>query len=261
MILVNQFRQWGIEAFAAFHVDQAIAEMIRARDLGLPYELAIVDGAEGVRSSQAWYDRLFAVGPLLGIELLPFARLGDPEPSQNTFAASAIKPLRPGLMLGTIAHVLNPSPPPECASQEPATVSNADREILLVEDNLSNQQLARRLLGELGYQVDVAANGIEAVEKVLTHTYAAVLMDCNMPLMGSIEATQLIRGREGSGSRLPIIALTPYARENERRRCMAAGMDDHVAKPIQLDDLRTVLERWVIARSPAQRSAARTTPD
>ncbi|MBI4902037.1 MAG: response regulator [Acidobacteria bacterium] len=245
MIIVNQLRQWGLEAFAAFHIDQAIAELLRARNLKQPYDLAIIDGADGARSSQVWYERLHAIQPLPAVEMLPFARLGVPEQPTVAFAASVTKPVRPRLLMATITHVLDPASAVEDPPVEPPTLQPPSQTILLVEDNLVNQRVARRLVEKLGYNVEVAANGVEAVERVDGNRYAAILMDCHMPEMDGLEATRVIRNREKSGRRVPIIALTAYVLENDRQRCLAAGMDDHIAKPIQVDDLRSALQRWV----------------
>lgn len=252
MIMVNQLRQWGLEAFAAFNVDQAISELVRSKQLNRRYDIAVIDGADGRRSLQSWYNRIYAVQPIPAIELLPFVRLGAIEPASHAFAASVTKPIRPRLLLATIAHVL--APPSEIAEQVPETLPPAPAvsKVLLVEDNLVNQRVAKRLVEKLGYCVDLAVNGREALEKVFSTHYAAVLMDCHMPEMGGLEATEVIRSRETPGRRIPIIALTAYVLENDRQRCLAAGMDDHIAKPIQIDDLRAALQRWI----PVEKSAA-----
>jgi len=117
--------------------------------------------------------------------------------------------------------------------------------VLLAEDNPVNQKIARRLLAQLGCEVDVVATGREALEASAEHDYAVILMDCQMPELDGYEATARIRVREGSGRRVPIIALTASAMPEDRERCLAAGMTGYISKPVRLDDLRTALNPWL----------------
>jgi signal transduction histidine kinase/CheY-like chemotaxis protein len=117
--------------------------------------------------------------------------------------------------------------------------------ILLVEDNALNRRLAGRMLSKLGYPFHEAGNGREAVEAVERNRYAAILMDCQMPVMDGFEATARIRGSGGAEPPPPIIALTANAMQGDREACLAQGMDDYVAKPVQMASLSAVLERWV----------------
>jgi CheY-like chemotaxis protein/HPt (histidine-containing phosphotransfer) domain-containing protein len=121
--------------------------------------------------------------------------------------------------------------------------------LLVAEDNLANQKLIVRLLAKLGYQTDVVANGREAVEAFARTPYSAVLLDCQMPVMDGWEAVAKIRTLEkAAATHTPIIAVTAHALPEDKERCLAAGMDDHIAKPVNVAILKTVLERWV-ARS------------
>jgi two-component system, sensor histidine kinase and response regulator len=117
--------------------------------------------------------------------------------------------------------------------------------ILIVEDNPVNRRVALRLLHHLGYRADTAENGAEAVEAVATGDYAAVLMDCDMPVVDGFEATRRIRATERPGPRLPILAVTAATRPGDREACIAAGMDDYLAKPIRASDLALALDRLI----------------
>ncbi len=116
--------------------------------------------------------------------------------------------------------------------------------LLVVEDNAVNQVVARRLLESQGHRVDIAENGAEAVDAVRRTTYQAVLMDCQMPVMDGYQATRIIRAAEGGSRHTPIIAMTAGAMAEDRERCLAAGMDDYIAKPVRGHELAEVLQRW-----------------
>jgi two-component system, sensor histidine kinase and response regulator len=122
--------------------------------------------------------------------------------------------------------------------------------VLLVEDNVLNQIVAVGILGRLGYHADVAENGRDAVAAVERGAYGAVLMDCRLPEMDGYQATAEIRRREGTTRHIPIIAMTASAIRADRDRCLAAGMDDYLAKPVMVDDVEAVLSRWLPAGSP-----------
>jgi CheY-like chemotaxis protein len=145
--------------------------------------------------------------------------------------------------VGAAAAGQEPGPSPT-----PAELPGAH--VLVVEDTPINQQVARGMLARLGYAVDVASDGLEALEAVSHHAYAAILMDCQMPRMDGFEATREIRRREGRTSRTPIIAMTASAMRGERDRCLAAGMDDYIAKPVRLQELQARLRRWSGADGP-----------
>jgi two-component system, sensor histidine kinase len=123
--------------------------------------------------------------------------------------------------------------------------------ILVVEDNPINQQVATGWLQRLGCHADVAANGFEALDALRRMAYSAVLMDCQMPEMDGFQATAEIRRLEGSGRRTPIIAMTANAMKGDRERCLAAGMDDYISKPVRIEELEVVLRRFL---GPANRA-------
>ncbi len=118
--------------------------------------------------------------------------------------------------------------------------------ILLVEDNQVNQKLILLFLKKLGYQAETVSNGREAVKASSSNQYALILMDCDMPEMDGFEATIAIRHHEqGTGRHIPIIALTASVMKGDKEKCFAAGMDDFLGKPMNLQDLRAMIERWM----------------
>jgi CheY-like chemotaxis protein len=117
--------------------------------------------------------------------------------------------------------------------------------VLLAEDNVVNQKIALRLLEKAGMQVDVVVNGREAIAAVERAAYDLILMDCQMPEMDGFEATAEIRRRERGNRHLPICALTANAMAGDRERCLAAGMDDYISKPIGLQQLQEAIQRLI----------------
>jgi CheY-like chemotaxis protein len=118
------------------------------------------------------------------------------------------------------------------------------KRVLVCEDNAVNQKLAARMLEKMGCRIDVAANGKEAVSMALAMPYDLVLMDCQMPEMDGYQATQEIRIRMGE-RHVPILAMTANAMQGDRDKCIAAGMDDYISKPMKIEALRDALNRWL----------------
>jgi CheY-like chemotaxis protein len=127
--------------------------------------------------------------------------------------------------------------------------------VLVVDDNTVNQKVARMMLERLGCRVEVAANGQEAVEMVELLPFDVVFMDCEMPVLDGFEATAAIRRREGGARHVSIVAMTARAIQGDRERCLQAGMDDYISKPVKPEALEGVLDRWAPCETPPSKAA------
>jgi CheY-like chemotaxis protein len=212
-----------------------------------------MDGLELARAIKA--DPLLASLPLVLLISITHRDHGKLV-QQAGVAACLTKPVRQAQLVDCLEAVFSPlatleaiplSPTvPSVTPYAPAENGWQSRQLILVaEDNVVNQRVAVRLLEKLGYRVDVAVNGREAVEAVRRTAYAVVFMDVQMPEMDGYAATAEIRRHEGPAKHTTIIAMTAHALEGDRDRCLTAGMDDYISKPIQYAELRAVLTRWL----------------
>jgi CheY-like chemotaxis protein len=187
------------------------------------------------------------------------------------FAAFLLKPIKPSQLYNALVGLFARTPEATTAKEggrevrrPAAAASQFDAEmgkrqplrILLAEDNAVNQKLALRLLERLGYRADVAANGVEAIRAVERQPYDLVFMDVQMPEMDGLEATRQICARWMKHERPRIVAMTANALAEDREACLAAGMDDYLAKPIRVDELVAALRRCAPDRTTVDRSRA-----
>jgi two-component system sensor histidine kinase/response regulator len=253
-VLHHQLAAWGVRATEAGDGQTALGELRAAADRGLPYDLAILDahmpGMDGLEVAYAIRaDEAIARTPLVMMTSLA------PEASDDLraarLAATLTKPVKQAQLLQCLAAVMGVDAPPQPAAPAPierppdAELALDRGLVLVVEDNLVNQRVALAQLKRLGYRAQVAGNGREAARAVLDGgtRFDVVLMDCQMPEFDGYEATQAIRAGE-RGTHTPIVAMTAHALDGERDKCLRAGMDDYLSKPIQLEGLRRMLERW-----------------
>ena len=172
-------------------------------------------------------------------------RARDAKMKQVEFAAYLNKPIKPTALFDVLLHAMHISPLTTPTDRpEPMDGKLADvlpLKILVAEDNTVNQKVVQQLLAHLGYRADVVANGIEVLDALERQNYDVVLMDVQMPLMDGLEATRRLRSRFGERALPRVIAMTANAMPGDREKCLLAGMNSYVAKPIEVDALRAVL--------------------
>ena len=173
------------------------------------------------------------------------------------------QPVRQSQLLNTLAAVWSKklsvsnvrTPKPESGSSAmkealAAKFAGVPRRVLVAEDNAVNQKVAVRLLEKLGLRPDVAANGREVLKMIEMAPYDLIFMDCQMPEMDGYAATLEIRRGETAARRMAIVAMTAEAMAGARERCLASGMDDHIGKPVKLEDMFDALQKWLPEKNP-----------
>ena len=255
-VLEYQLRSWRMAPESVEHGAEALDALRSAAARREPHELVVLDynlpGATGVELAR----EIRAEFPSLPMVMLSSGGHSS-EARTAGIAAFLTKPIRQSRLHDTIATAMARETPDAPAAEVPA--AEPEREphagaplILVAEDNPVNQQVAALVLRKRGYRVEVAADGKAAVEMASSGGCDAVLMDCQMPVMDGYEATAEIRRREGDGTHIPIIAMTAHSMEGDRQRCLEAGMDDYLAKPLQPVELDRALARWVGGVDPPE---------
>ncbi|HEY6695825.1 MAG TPA: response regulator [Solirubrobacteraceae bacterium] len=232
--------------------EDALVLMHSAAGTGEPYELVVCDfhmpGMNGVELAQAI--RKAPSLRLARLVMLTSTATHRSAAREAEIDAYLTKPVRRAALLETVAEALTPHserPTPVADAPpvpEPAAAPPGVR-VLVAEDNPVNQLVIRGMLDKRGYVSDLVANGREALAVLERGEHAVVMMDIQMPEIDGFEATARIRARETAGQHLPIIAMTASAMEGDRERCLQAGMDDYISKPLRPDELDAVLERWL----------------
>jgi PAS domain S-box-containing protein len=259
-ILTESLQSMTFDVGAAASGEAALVELDRAADEGRPYDLVLMDykmpGMDGIEAGRRIKH---GTGPRAVPTVIMVTAYGREEIVRQAEAAGLdgflIKPVTTSVLLNTIMEVFGHGGHRQFSSLDSrvtppdALASIHGARILVAEDNEINQQVAREILESAGFAVDIAGNGREALERVRTGSYDAVLMDIQMPQMDGLQAARELR-HDGRFGDLPVIAMTAHAMAGDREQSLLAGMNDHVIKPIDPEALFAALLRWV---RPAER--------
>ncbi|HEX4510413.1 MAG TPA: response regulator, partial [Burkholderiaceae bacterium] len=267
LILQQHFQSWHLQVAVARDLDDARQKLRRAPP-GEPYDVIVTDWKTGGIALAQWAHALAAErgdrAPAV-VLLAPLAACEDALDALAPWAATSgvlARPITPSRLFEAIVRLrASAVARPLFEATKGLELSDLMRtlrgaHVLLVEDNIVNQQVAEAFLFLTGLRVTVATNGLEAVDRVKETQFDAVLMDLQMPLMDGDEATRVIRALPGR-ARLPIIAMSAAATDEDRQLCLASGMDAHLGKPVDPRELARVLLAWIPAR-PQPREAAGT---
>ena len=258
-ILDDSLTAWGMVATTASGGTEALRRLDEAVDDRRPFDLALLDfhmpGMDGVQLARAIRTDPRHASTVL-VLLTSSAQRGELAAARAAgIRARLTKPIRQSALYDRLAEALADTDPHRAAPVAPATHVDAPlsptsrKTVLVAEDNEINRQVAVGMLDRLGYDSVVAVHGAEAFDLASRHRFDAILMDCQMPIMDGFEATLAIRAHE-SDRRTPIIALTASALKRDEQKCLAAGMDGYITKPVTTDKLRNALETWSVDDSP-----------
>jgi PAS domain S-box-containing protein len=266
LLLSTLLKSWGCRVEEACAADQALEALGKAASGGEPFDMAILDMLMPEVDGMALGRMIRNAPELRGTRLVMMTSLGERGQvgrlREIGFSGYLTKPVRRAHLRDCLLLVMGRSPQvgerglKEVVTRHTVAESRKQRRrILLAEDNTTNQILALEVLKRLGYRADAVANGAEAVRAVESLPYDLVLMDCQMPEMDGFEATRRIRRLQSAaaGRGVPIIAMTAHALKGDRERCLEAGMNDYLSKPVEPEELARMLERWIgkeAAKSP-----------
>ncbi|MBL4801221.1 MAG: response regulator [Emcibacter sp.] len=262
MIISDQLKPFGCDVTCVSSGKAAVSELKQAVEQGAPYNIVImdycmpeIDGEMLAKLIRSEND--ISETPMVLVTSAPM-NMDSAKIQDCGFSGYIVKPLFPKEIVHITAMVLNDRKGDNMSlitrnnivkkdHKEPDNVKFDQTQILLVEDNPVNQMIATAILENMGCQVSLAANGIEAISMFKQGKFNLIFMDCQMPLMGGLEAAEKIRDLERKSNlvRTPIIAFTANAMDGDREDCLQAGMDDYVSKPVAKNDMSNMLSKWL----------------
>ena len=251
-ILQEMLKGWEVKSTCVEGGEQALAELRSAQQAGQPYQLLLTDlhmpGMDGFTLAE----KVRHCTELRGIAIVILTSAGHPGEIERCrslgITSYLFKPIRKLELLSAILQLREqpqtPSAPTPAVTASNSAAQDKGFNILLAEDNRVNQVVATRILTKMGHTITVAHNGVEALSLLAAGSFDLVLMDIQMPQMDGIAATKSIRTREmNTNSHFPIIAMTAHAMKGDRERCIEAGMDGYVSKPINVEDLEIAIAK------------------
>jgi CheY-like chemotaxis protein len=263
-VLHEQVTSWGMRNGSFPSGEKVVENMLQAKAAGDPYHFVLLDyqmpGPDGAAVADAIKNEP-AIRDAVVILLTSVGHWSDVRPMEGKrIDASLVKPVRQSQLLNTMAKAWSKHQGSTFSDRfsrlrEPVR-SDAGRfagkgiRVLVVEDNVVNQKVAGLMLEKLGLHVDFAGNGVEALRMCAEVAYSMIFMDCQMPQMDGYTAAREIRARARGGWRVPIVAMTAEAMAGARESCLAAGMDDYIAKPVQRGELGNKVAQWALSSAP-----------
>lgn len=258
-ILVKHLSSWGARAKEAVDGPTALQAMYHAYEDGERFEVVILDMhmpgmdggsvAAGIKSDKYLKDTSLVMLSSLG------KNTGLKDFEEKLFEACLIKPVKRKELSDVLSIILTMEKQKHETKTHVNVRSSPQQQekslrILLAEDNIVNQKVAQSMLQKTGHRVDTVANGMEAIRALETLPYDLVLMDVQMPEMDGFEATKHIRNPQSVvlNHEIPVIAMTAHAMKGDKERCLQAGMNDYIAKPVSLQSLRKILDKWQITK-------------
>jgi len=264
----HQIASWGMRNGDAASGAEALELLRREAANGDAYDIAILDMQMPEMDGLMLAREIKADESISGTRLVMMTSLGPRDDNLLREAGVEVclrKPVKQSQLFDCLATVMASAGAPGDAQAEAGIAPAQDQtgsvaglgnaRVLVAEDNVVNQRVALRQLQKLGYSADGVANGLEVLEALERIHYDVVLMDCQMPEMDGFEATAEIRRREGSSRRTTIVAMTANALEGERERCLAAGMDDYISKPVRPEAMSAIIHRWTGAPNASANTA------
>ncbi|MBI5165466.1 MAG: response regulator [Magnetospirillum sp.] len=262
----------GATVASAASGEEGISELRRASASGeTPYDAVLMDymmpGMDGIEAARRIFEDEGLIKPPMLAMVTAYGREELMQTALKTgIRGFLVKPVNPIILLDTVLGILGREPlalaegGPVAVDGAQAALALRGAHVLLVEDNDVNQELALEVLAQAGVTAEVATNGAEALERLASSgPYDGVLMDCQMPVMDGYDATRAIRANP-AWIALPIIAMTANAMHGDREKCLAAGMNDHVTKPIAIDELYATMARWLRPAATAATAAVAAAP-
>jgi two-component system sensor histidine kinase/response regulator len=267
-VLEGMLKRWGMRPTSVDSGLAALQALQVAKSAGHPFPLILLDGQMPEMDGFMFAEIIHKDASLAGVMVMMLTSAGHPGDAarcrQVGIAAYLAKPIRQGELLEGICTLLQQSPEKKIeklvTKHTLREVRNRTR-VLLAEDNLVNQKLALRLLEKRGYEVTVSGDGQAALNELQKGSFDLVLMDVQMPEMDGFETTAAIREKEKlSGAHIPIIAMTAHSLKGDEERCIAAGMDAYVSKPIRTTELFATIERVLASSLQASTSTKAEAP-
>ncbi len=251
-ILHDQFQAWRIRDALADDPEIALSTLLLAVRRGSPFDVVIFDAGLPTVNGKSFVQCVRTDPAIAGARLVMITSLRKEnlrEAAQETGVDACLtKPIRQSDLYECLVAVMKGRTAETASRPVPTIVETFDARALLTEDNAVNQEVAKTMLESLGCTVDTAEDGAGALDILRRERFDIVFMDCQMPVMDGYQAAGEIRRlalSDRSGRKLPIIALTANVMQGDRERCLAAGMDDYLGKPLRREDVRRTLERWL----------------